>query len=396
MAIKKYHVSKNLFDKNNADIYPSTNISTSLSRWAAYEGIAQTVRIPCSANTTYAISIDSAIEQTIFRGLLINTDNVPAIESPVSGTVAISSSDDNTAVFTTLADTKYLVLQVSATVFNDAIDSLMLVAGSTPQTYEPYGYTWNSIPYRKYGTETDTLTSLPADVIADGQSASADIIGNMVQSGTPTPTAPIRPQECGDLETTGERAGQYKIPIKSGGVITPVYLGEVETTRKIGKLVLDGTENWLLEEGDGRYSLPNITSLVQFANQLCTHFQSATSYSDFYFNDLKFGVSNRPCLLIHYIACQTVSAFKAFLASEYATGHPVTVWYILATPTTGILNEPIRKIGDYADSISVSNLPTTGTSEQFNINTTLKPSEVQLTYHGWHEHNDEKFVGGTT
>lgn len=130
----------NLFDKDNADIYPSTNITVGLSRWTAYDGIAQTVRIPCSANTTYAISIDSAIEQTVFRGLLINTDTVPTIGNAVTGTIVISSSDDNTAVFTTLSDTKYIVFQFSANIFDDAIDSLMMVEGSTPQTYEHYGY----------------------------------------------------------------------------------------------------------------------------------------------------------------------------------------------------------------------------------------------------------------
>lgn len=130
----------NLFDKDNADIYPSTNISTSLNRWALYEGVAKTVRIPCLAGTTYAISIDSSIEQTVFRVLLISTDNIPTADTPVSGTSVVASSDDNTAVFTTLSGTKYFVLQVSATVFDAAIDSLMVVTGSTPQDYEHYGY----------------------------------------------------------------------------------------------------------------------------------------------------------------------------------------------------------------------------------------------------------------
>ena len=31
------------------------------------------------------------------------------------------------------------------------------------------------------------------------------------------------------------------------------------------------------------------------------------------------------------------------------------------------------------------------TAEQFDVDTTLKPSEVDLTYHGWHEHSDTKF-----
>lgn len=59
------------------------------------------------------------------------------------------------------------------------------------------------------------------------------IEGNTVQSGTPAPDNPIMPQGCGDLETVGTKAGQYKIPISSASTTTPVYLGEVETTRKV-------------------------------------------------------------------------------------------------------------------------------------------------------------------
>ena len=50
----------------------------------------------------------------------------------------------------------------------------------------------------------------------------------------------------------------------------------------------------------------------------------------------------------------------------------------LATPTT--------------EQVTVPTLTTTGTAEQFNVLTTLAPSEVSLTYHGWHEHEDTKFT----
>lgn len=141
--VKTYRNSKNLFDKSNADIYPSTNISTvqGYERWAVYDGVAKTVRIPCSVSTTYAISIDSEIEQTVFRILLINTKSVPVADNPIYGTLIVSSSDDNTAVFETLSDTKYMVIQISSAVFNDAIDTLMLCTGNVPYAYEAYDTT---------------------------------------------------------------------------------------------------------------------------------------------------------------------------------------------------------------------------------------------------------------
>ena len=61
---------------------------------------------------------------------------------------------------------------------------------------------WSEVGYKKYGTETDTITSLPKTIIGDGQPISTYTIkGNMQQSGTPTPTNPIYPSECGDRTT---------------------------------------------------------------------------------------------------------------------------------------------------------------------------------------------------
>ena len=101
---------------------------------------------------------------------------------------------------------------------------------------------WVSGDYGIMGTSTDTITTLPADIYVNDTTATVGLKGNMEQSGTPTPDNLIQPQECGDLETSGTKAGQYKIPISSASTTTPVYLGEVESTRKIKKLVLTGEE----------------------------------------------------------------------------------------------------------------------------------------------------------
>lgn len=73
----------------------------------------------------------------------------------------------------------------------------------------------------------------------------------------------------------------------------------------------------------------------------------------------------------------TVSAFKSWLALN-----PVTVWYVLATPTTGIVNEPLCKIGDYADELTTDpNItPQTGTNT-LTVDTTLSPSLLSITGH---------------
>lgn len=139
--VKTYRNSKNLFDKSNADVYDSTNIVPADSQWNKYTGTGKTIRIAVAASTNYSISIASSIETSVFRVLAIASDNTPVVGTPIYGTNLITSSNDNTATFTTTASTKYIILQFSANIFDNAIDSLMLVNGGVPYAYEAYNVT---------------------------------------------------------------------------------------------------------------------------------------------------------------------------------------------------------------------------------------------------------------
>lgn len=261
------------------------------------------------------------------------------------------------------------------------------------------GSTWEH-SLRKLGTATDTLTTLPADLYADGTNATVGISGNMEQNGTPTPQNPIQPSECGDLETTGEHAGQYKIPISSAGTTTPVYLGEVETTRRIRKLVLDGTENWYSNHLSENLFNLDIVDYVKDTNAticLCTHYKAQrniTLWTNVQDKSVCFFDKISDLFYLRDSDFSTVADFKSYLAAQYANGTPVTVWYILATPTTGMVNEPIRKIGNYADTVSGISIPTTAGANSFDVLTTLKPSEVSLSYTGWHDATVKEWDGG--
>ena len=136
--VKTYRNSKNLFDKSNADVYESTNIVVADNQWNKYTGTGKTLRIAVAASTKYSISIASSIETSVFRVLAIASEDIPVIGTPVYGTNLITSSTDNTATFTTTASTKYIILQFSANIFDNAIDSLMLVNGGVPYAYEAY------------------------------------------------------------------------------------------------------------------------------------------------------------------------------------------------------------------------------------------------------------------
>ena len=366
---------------------------------------------------------------------------------------------------------------------------------------------WVDAPYYLRGTDTDTITSLPTIIYADGQSASAVIKGNMTQSGAPTPASPIYPSETGDktanlfdkdnatvktlyidslfgtfrtssnaktvtipckpnttytiskmlssrfsvaysaqIPVTGNAANGtidnhtgttitittdnnaaylsmfiynlaydttitfeeiestvmvvegstapssyipwgYKIPILSGGTTTPVYLGEVQSTRNIycmrllnpSSVTTTSRGYYRLQFSIADHRAPAYTS----GGGVC----NITTWDGNYDN-IGFVANN----LTLYIT-QTISEWETLEgAKTWLNNNPVYVWYILLNAETGIVNEPIRKIGDYADSISnVTQIPTTAGSQTFDVDTTLKPSEVQLAYHGWHEHSDTVF-----
>lgn len=393
---------------------------------------------------------------------------------------------------------------------------------------------WTPASYRKYGTETDSITTLPATIIGDGTPiTSYTVKGNMEQSGTPTPSSPIYPSECGErtenvmpsapaetktsngititcdgngvytlsgtalssvyipfrfkdftIPISVGQGGQgtmslfntapsgqlgmaflngdtsidawwinsenrksntysamsgavcnaiqfyvpsenncdcvikpcftndsiypatyipygYKLPLTLGSTTTDIYLGEVQSTRKIKKLVLTGEEGWRRTSNKKYYidlenGCPNDYLKQLTITSICSHYQSQNNTSSGS-NEVDAGhfcfYTGRGFEL--YIGETTIPSatdFKTYLQQQYAAGTPVTIWYVLANPTTGIVNEPIRKIGDYVDSVSGTNLATSGAVQEFNINTTLKPSEADLTYHGWHEHEDTKFT----
>lgn len=359
--------------------------------------------------------------------------------------------------------------------------------------------TWVDSHYIK-GTDTDTITTLPAIIYPLAQTATIGLKGNTVQNGTPSPSSPIMPEGTGErtgnlfdksatditngyaidyyLLITGEtsqykawRISEYipvssnvnyylkwdsresiaattpsicfyssnksyigginynnhtgltfttpnntayirfsfiqnqvdyimlnegstalpyepygiKIPISSGDVTTPVYLGEVESTRRIKKLVLTGQETWYSSD---TYTGSMYAYNSQFAGIAgnkpiyCSHLQYASNTSDYSIG--KCCTDDNSVSLWIFDKTISPTSFKAYLADQYANGTPVTVWYVLAAEETGIVNEPLMKIGDYADSISGISIPTIAGANTLDVDTTVAPSEVTANYSGWH------------
>lgn len=233
-----------------------------------------------------------------------------------------------------------------------------------------------------------TLSSIP-----DG--LTGVIEGTVTQSGTPTPDNPIEPVFNGTLLPNGKYQiyKTYKIPISSGGVTKTIYLGQTPTTRKIKKLVLTGKETIQAYSSTTRYVINIPVSVAPVSGSkigLCTHY---FYNSAIYTTNGSFIIDLEPIYWYRKIPITdnrftTADDFKSYLAAQYAAGTPVTVWYVLAEPETAVVNEPLCKIGDYADSVNFSQagieIPTLKkpNTTVINVETEVEPSEVDITYRG--------------
>lgn len=256
---------------------------------------------------------------------------------------------------------------------------------------------------RKLGTETETIHS--GDTIyANGQPISTySIKGNTVQNGTPSPSNPVDVVGVGELETSGEHSGEYKIPISTAQGLAVNYLGSVSSNRQISKYEFTGTEVITkLNTSADNYVYYYVTNGVAVGGLECTHLPYLSSgisttvgisqnqtYPNTWYMNLGADIMNAQP------SGNTAEGFKEWLSAQYAAGTPVTTWYIKQTATTGIVNEPLMKIGDYADSISnAAAIPTTDGANSVTVDTTVQPSEVSMTWTGWHDSSVQEYQGG--
>lgn len=232
---------------------------------------------------------------------------------------------------------------------------------------------WQTLPYTFNLSDTRYVRFAFRKNSSDPEISISDISNIMLNSGSTA--LPYEPYG-------------YKIPIACGGETNNIYLGQAETTRGIRKLVLDGTENWEM----GVYGSHN--GFLSYAprnqkgttNCICSHYKTeyANKNNTIYF--IAQPANGRFIIFDDRFASAT--DFKSYLAAQYAAGTPVTVWYVLAEPETGIVNEPLHKIGGYADTISFAQagvtIPTFDGDNTISFGTTVQPSAMSATFKGWH------------
>lgn len=225
----------------------------------------------------------------------------------------------------------------------------------------------------------------PLNYIGDGRPLTDyRISGNTVQDGTPSPEDPVDVIGCGAWD---EAQQSYKLPLTVNGTEYPIYLGQVETTRRIKKLVLTGEESGWKKSNvyPGNFYMPLLATRLGMPI-ISTHAVYTAIIDHAHFTYGKAAVDGVASLknlnLFLGQSSWTVADFKSYLAAQYANGTPVTVWYVLAEPETAVVNEPLMKIGDYADTVSFAQagvtIPTVNGANVLDVPTEVKPSEITI------------------
>jgi hypothetical protein len=152
-------------------------------------------------------------------------------------------------------------------------------------------------------------------------------------------------------------------------------------------LVLTGDENWGVNNNTKVFYCDISQALLvdDVLTSACTHYVASKNKSNYaYLSDNSCCIRwNLSTLWIRNTARSDVDDFKSYLQQQYAAGTPVTVWYVIEEPETGIVNEPLHKIGDYADTVSMAQagvtIPTVAGTNTLTVDTTVQPSNVSIT-----------------
>ena len=323
------------------------------------------------------------------NGVGVRTKNLlknDAISTEFRGVQYTVNADKSITVYGTASpQISYFILMGDGAATNDlsayttpifkAGDTLKFSSGSS--IYKLLGRNTNGT----YVTVLDGMVTLSKDLgliyiqVATGETADGTIYP-MITLSTETDT---------DYEPYG-----YKIQISNGQQTTNIYLGSTQTTRQIKKYVCTGNET--IRAYDAEYSrifveVSDLRSMgIRATPMVCSHFQGIYDGRHITLVPLNSVYSGSPVtdkgFYIKETDYQTDTSLKAFLTDQYANGTPVTIWYAVSTPETAVINEPLMKIGDYADSLSVDvEIPLSqNTKNNIDIDTTVKPSSASFTY----------------
>jgi hypothetical protein len=215
--------------------------------------------------------------------------------------------------------------------------------------------------YQYYNDNTGILETQYAKEMRDYQ-----IFGNSIQDGTPSPDNPIEIQSVGDFD---EKSGKYKIPIEVGGKNLFDINNLVETSAI--KIIDNKT---IVVSGYPSSTTKKLKELCPEikVGQSIAFSMKTNGYNQIYFKNFNSGntyyVSNGNSFtatedllnanLYFYRQTSAQGGGNATISNiQFELGTQVTEYEPYREPQTHniFLDEPLRKVGDYADYIDFKN-----------------------------------------
>ena len=207
--------------------------------------------------------------------------------------------------------------------------------------------------------------------------------GQCSQASTPSPTVPVTAEcfgnkipDIGALNAIGEH-------IDSLNLATGLY------SHKIKKIIFDGTENWTDAgiAGLSRMSIA-LSDAALVRDSVCSHY---------IYDPDNLNVNNHcfvTSTLNTFIFCDKTNAINltkwtSFLATQYANGTPLTVWYVLATPTTETLTIDSGLSGIEEGYTIQTGTPTPSSPQMPKTNNIGGKTMIQITSAGQTKNNVE-------
>lgn len=259
---------------------------------------------------------------------------------------------------------------------------------------------FESTTYGIYKSAQDTITSFPAEIIGNGGNITPwTIYGNMTQSnscGERTPNLLFLYKEGYYIDTTGteQQNAFYNLYYQSVSegedyTINAVYGEQGSSTIRIYGFN-NGIVTSLIKQVNANtvpitFTVPLGTNEVKISfrkeitNGMLNIGETALPYEPYgYKIPVVIGSTSYPIYISEPLrkTLDGSNLYDTISSSGTLTRRSDSSGDALATPTT--------------ESITVPTLPTSGLAQTFTIDTTLKPSSVELTYTGWHRYDDKK------
>ena len=181
----------------------------------------------------------------------------------------------------------------------------------------------------------------------------AQIIGNTVQDGTPTPENPVEIQSVGELVTEGEYTGKYKIPVRARGKnLLSINEAEFTTIQRIN------FENPLAA---GAYTISGIMKSERTDNYMLIRIMNGSVQlgAEGFIHGIT-GRQNRSFTTTDNNAANSKNVkatMSEFMLEKDSTVTPYEP-YIEPQTFNIYLDEPLRKVRDYVDYVDFGNKKT--------------------------------------